>query len=454
VGQGGLTMWIMDKKILIVDDEREMCVSLQKLFKAHGIESHFCTDGITGQKELCQNHYDLLISDLKMNGFSGIDLLKCIRTKNPPIPTIVISGYATTDVVVQAMRLGAINFYEKPLPFSDFLKEVQQILSAKQNKNQKPESEKIQEVQLITVNPTFQHIISMAKKAALTNAPVIVTGESGTGKEILSSIIHYVSERKDKPFIKINCAALPEALLESELFGYEKGAFTGAQEMHKGKFEIAEGGTLFFDEISDMSLRTQAKLLRVIQEHEYERLGSNIVRTCDVRYVAATNQDLAESIKIGEFREDLYFRFSVICLKIPPLRERLEDIIPLTNAFIEEFNLKYEKNITGYHPDVQTIFLSHSWPGNVRELKNCIERSIIFAEGQEISVSDLPLQYHPSHPIMDETDPIKDLYDNISREMILSALAKTHGNKTKTAELLKMSRKTLYLRMKKLEIDL
>ncbi|MDY0287916.1 MAG: sigma-54 dependent transcriptional regulator [Sphaerochaeta sp.] len=444
----------MDKRILIVDDEKEMCVSLQKLFRAHGIESHYCTDGKSGHKELCQNHYDLLISDLRMNGFSGIDLLKCISNKNPPVPTIVISGYATTDVVVQAMRLGATNFYEKPLPFSELLKEVKHILATKQNKSKKPESERIEEDRLITINPKFKHIISMAKKAALTNAPVIVTGESGTGKEILSSIIHYESERKDKPFIKINCAALPEALLESELFGYEKGAFTGAQEMHKGKFEIAEGGTLFFDEISDMSLRTQAKLLRVIQEHEYERLGSNIVRTCDVRYVAATNQDLVEKIKAGEFREDLYFRFSVICLKIPPLRERLGDIIPLTNTFIEEFNLKYEKNITGVHPDVQTIFLSHSWPGNVRELKNCIERSIIFAEGQNISITDLPLQYHPQHPIIEETDPIKDLYDNISREMILNALAQTHGNKTKTAELLKMSRKTLYLRMKKLRIDL
>ena len=203
-----------------------------------------------------------------------------------------------------------------------------------------------------------------------------------------------------------------------------------------------------------MSLRTQAKLLRVIQEHEYERLGSNIVRKCDVRFVAATNQNLEECIKAGEFREDLYFRLSVICLEIPPLRERLEDITPLSRAFIKEFNLKYGKNIIGLHADVQQVFLSHSWPGNIRELKNCIERAVIFCEGEEILVSDLPLQYHQQQLFIEETDPIKDLYDCISREMILNALKKTNGNKTKTAEILKISRKTLYLKMKKLEIDL
>lgn len=444
----------MDRRILIVDDEREMCISLQKLFNAHGIGSDFCTDGKTAQKKLCHNQYDVLISDLRMNGFTGIDLLKCISNKKPPIATFIISGYASTEVVVQAMRLGAINFYEKPLPFSTLLNEVQHILNIKQKESKNNKHSFIDNHRLITLNPKFKHVISMAEKAALTTAPVIVTGESGTGKEILSSIIHYASDRKDKPFIKINCAALPEALLESELFGYEKGAFTGAQEMHKGKFEIAEGGTLFFDEISDMSLRTQAKLLRVIQEHEYERLGSNIVRKCDVRFVAATNQNLEECIKAGEFREDLYFRLSVICLEISPLRERLEDITPLSRAFIKEFNLKYGKNIIGLHADVQQVFLSHSWPGNIRELKNCIERAVIFCEGQEILVSDLPLQYHQQQLFIEETDPIKDLYDCISREMILNALKKTNGNKTKTAEILKISRKTLYLKMKKLEIDL
>jgi DNA-binding NtrC family response regulator len=426
----------MAKRIFIVDDEREMCISLQKLFIAHGLESDYCTDGKTAQKRLCQDKYDVLISDLRMEGFTGIDLLKCVNNKNPPISTFIISGYASTEVVVEAMRLGAVNFYEKPLSFSTLLEEVKHILNKKQRGDDEDDYCFIENHRLITRNPKFKHVIDMAKKVALTDVSVIIRGESGTGKEILSSIIHYASDRKEKPFTKINCAALPEDLLESELFGYEKGAFTGAQETHKGKFEITEGGTLFFDEIGDMSLRTQAKLLRVIQEHEFERLGSNVVRKCDVRFVAATNQNLEEAIKAGKFREDLYFRFSVVCLEIPPLRYRNEDIIPLSNSFIKEFNLKYEKEISGISFDVQQVFLNHSWPGNIRELKNCLERAVIFCEGDEIQITDLPLQYHQHQLFSEEKEPLKDLYDSISREIILSTLEKTDGNKSKTAEIL------------------
>ena len=441
----------MTKKILIVDDEPEMCISLHKLFKAHGIASDFCTNGHSAQELLNKNEYALLISDLKMEGFTGIDLLKFINRLAAPLPTIIISGYATTEVVVQAMRLGAINFYEKPVPFALLFSEVSRLLEIQSTPVS--QNEDIDEESLF-VCPRMKEIIAIAKKAALTDAPIVVTGESGTGKEILSTLIHQSSLRRDGPLIKLNCAALPEALLESELFGYDKGAFTGAQESHKGKFEVAEGGTLLFDEISDMSLRTQAKLLRVIQEKEYERLGSNEIRRCDVRFLAATNRNLEEAIEKGHFREDLYFRFSVINIEIPPLRQRLEDIHPLCLYFINHFNHKYEKNIKKISDETRKIFLTHSWPGNVRELKNCLERAVIFCEGDVIQVSNLPLQYQQTSIGKSKSDPIKELHDNVSREMILDALNKAEGNKTRAAEMLKISRKTLYLRMNKLGIDL
>ncbi len=443
----------MTKKILIVDDEPEMCISLHKLFKAHGIASDFCTNGHSAQELLNKNEYGLLISDLKMEGFTGIDLLKYINRLAAPLPTIIISGYATTEVVVQAMRLGAINFYEKPVPFAPLLNEVSRLLEIQSTPpilNEDIDEEAL----FITKNPRMKEIIAIAKKAALTDAPIVVTGESGTGKEILSTLIHQSSLRRDGPLIKLNCAALPEALLESELFGYDKGAFTGAQENHKGKFEVAEGGTLLFDEISDMSLRTQAKLLRVIQEKEYERLGSNEIRRCDVRFLAATNRNLEEAIEKGHFREDLYFRFSVINIEIPPLRQRLEDIHPLCTYFITHFNQKYDKNIKKISDETRKIFLTHSWPGNVRELKNCLERAVIFCEGDIIETTNLPLQYQQTSTSKSTTDPIKQLHDNVSREMIIDALNKAEGNKTRAAEMLRISRKTLYLRMNKLGIDL
>jgi DNA-binding NtrC family response regulator len=441
----------MENKILIVDDEREMCVSLQKLFLAHGICSDFCTDGIMARQKISQHSYSLLISDLKMPGLSGLELLKEIRTYQPSLYTLMISGYASTEAVVQAMRLGATNFYEKPVPFSILLKEVQKLLG-KENEEKTDQLENPGGCPIITVNPHMKHIIAMAEKAAHTDAPVIITGESGTGKELVASIIHESSERNMKAFIKINCAALPDALLESELFGYEKGAFTDAKESRKGKFEAAEGGTVFFDEISDMSLQTQSKLLRVLQEHEYERLGSNQTRKANIRFVAATNKDLQQCIAEGKFREDLYFRLSVICLTLPPLKERIDDIMPLTKKFIADFNGKYKKAIQGIDKNVQQIFFNHPWPGNIRELKNCIERAVIFCESREITPVDLPTQYH-LHTNLDEYGSMKCLFDTISREMILDALEKVEGSRTKAAELLNISRKTLYLKMKNLGIE-
>lgn len=442
-------MSTMSKDILIVDDELEMCISLQKLFKAHKITCDYCIDAEHARMRLTKNHYSLVITDMKMPGMSGIDLLKCINALADSPKVIMISGYASTDSVVEAMRCGAANFYEKPLQFKSLLKEVNFIL---QQDSQAETGSSHYAHDIVTANPAMKHIIAMAEKAAGTDAPVIITGESGTGKELVSSIIHAYSKRAEHPFIKLNCAALTESLLESELFGFEKGSFTDAKETRKGKFEAADKGTIFFDEIGDMSLATQAKLLRVLQEYEFQRIGSNVTRKIDVRFVAATNRDLQQQIQQGKFREDLYFRLSVICFEIPPLRERLEDISLLANSFIQQFNDKYHTHVTGMDEQVHQLFIHHSWPGNIRELKNCIERAVIFCEGDTITPRELPSQYHQQRELTEST-PMKELFNSISREMILNALSKVGGNRTKAAELLNISRKTLYLKMKKLDIE-
>lgn len=440
----------MLKEILIVDDELEMCISLQKLFKAHAIDADYCIDTDHARIRLEKNHYRILLTDLRMPKVTGIDLLKVVQNL-PHVPKVIlISGYASTDAVVEAMRCGAVNFYEKPVPFKDLLTEVSFILKRGQEDTKQPIRGYAHDI--VTANPKMKKIIAMAEKAAMTDAPVIITGESGTGKELISSIIHTSSDRKGHPFIKLNCAALPESLLESELFGYEKGAFTDAKERRAGKFEAADKGTIFFDEIGDMSLKTQAKLLRVLQEHEYQRIGSNKTLKTNSRFVAATNRDLSKCIEEGRFREDLFFRLSVICFEIPPLRERLEDIPLLTDTFIRHFNQKYHKEVRAISDQVLHTFINHSWPGNIRELKNCIERALIFCEGNIIEVEQLPSQYQ-MHIIEEDCTPMKDLFNSISREMILNALSKVNGNRTKAAELLNISRKTLYLKMKKLDIE-
>ncbi|MDC7228663.1 MAG: sigma-54 dependent transcriptional regulator [Spirochaetales bacterium] len=436
----------MNPAVLIVDDEIKLCESLSQILKAHKIPSEY-TDNPSEAVSLIKNKsYRLLISDIKMPGFSGIELLEQIKALDNKLQVIMISGYASVDTVVEAMKLGALNFYEKPIDIARFVEEIKQILM-KQSHPIIPKDGKI-----IINDRVMMERWQMATTAAATDAPVIITGESGTGKEHFAAAVHENSRRKEKPFIKINCAALPDTLLESELFGHEKGAFTDAKSDRKGKFEVAEGGTLFFDEIGDMNLNTQAKLLRVLQEKEFERLGSNKVRSADVRFVAATHRNLEAMIEEGTFRQDLYYRLSVICLDIPPLRERKDDIIPLSDFFISLYCSRYEKPVLRLSDEVKHIFMNHSWPGNVRELKNTIERTVIFSKSSEVKREELPSQYQVMMPV--EQDTFTSLHDKVDREMVLGALDKAHGNKSQAAEYLNISRKTLYAKLKKLNIEL
>ncbi|RKX98267.1 MAG: sigma-54-dependent Fis family transcriptional regulator [Spirochaetes bacterium] len=429
--------------ILIVDDETAMCVSLAKLFKAHNYNAIYTSDSCEVENILKENNILLVITDYKMPGITGTSLIKSIKQRYPDLPVIMISGYGSVDTIVTAMRYGALNYYEKPLKFQKLLSEVNQLSEVKTKKSEK----KIDET-IITNNEKMLKALQIVNKIASTDIPVIITGESGTGKELIARKIQLKSSRAEKPYIKINCASIPETLIESELFGHERGAFTDAKDSRKGKFEIAEGGTIFFDEIGELNINTQAKLLRVLQEKEFERLGSNKVKPMDVRFITATNKDLKTLIQEGTFRDDLYYRLSVVHLELPTLKERQEDIIPLANQFLKLFNQKYSKSVTSISNDTISIFINHSWPGNIRELKNCMERSVIFCESDIILPEHLPSQYNKD--ISPEDSDMKGIYDNVTREVILNALNTAAGNKSKAAEILSINRRTLYNKMKRL----
>jgi DNA-binding NtrC family response regulator len=319
----------------------------------------------------------LIIMDVRMPKISGIDLLKSIKERNDRIPIIMISGYTSVESVVLAMKYGALNFYMKPINTAELLREIGRVTQVHRS-----DAENLDRM-IVSRSSEMTRIQKEISKVAPTDAPVLLAGESGTGKELAASALHDQSKRKDRPFIKVNCASLPETLLESELFGHERGSFTDAVEQRRGKFEIADGGSIFLDEIGDMSLKIQPKLLRVLQDGAIERLGGSETISTDVRIISATNQDIGGLIRENRFREDLFYRLSVVIIHLPPLRERREDIQVLTDHFLTMFNRVYDKRLQSPSPEVAEIFMHHHWPGNVRELRNCLERSCIFAEERQ-----------------------------------------------------------------------
>jgi len=436
----------MDYSILVIDDSSEMCVSLCEILTEQNYKCQYTTDPSSVDELISVNNFDLIISDIRMPLIGGIDLLKIIKEKDPTIDIIMITGYPTIDNAVKAMKYGATNFYIKPLPLDELRIEIDQLYK---NHSQKKISAEAPKELIVTEDPGMARVLSIAKKAAPTQAPILITGESGTGKERLADYIQQNSNRCSKPFIKINCAAITETLLESELLGHEKGSFTGAVDQKKGKFELADGGVIFLDEIGDMSLKTQAKILRVVQEKEFERVGGTEIIKVDVRILAATNKNLKDLINQGEFREDLFYRLSVITIHLPSLRERSSDVPVLLKHFIKHFNGVYDKNVTGISLEAEKVLYRHDWPGNIRELRNCMERAIIFCEKGSISIDDLPSQYLDFTNYGNNTDP-DTIIDSFNREAILKALDESHGAKQKAAESLNINRRTLYNRMKKL----
>jgi DNA-binding NtrC family response regulator len=418
----------MALSILIVDDEIRMCRSLSEILCNYGHVAEYATRPREALTVIAEKELDLVLLDIRMPERSGLELLKCIKNKQYYLPVIIITGYPSIEYGVQSMKYGAADFLVKPLNIPALLKELAHIERATQHKNQLP------------------------RKVAPSDAPVLITGESGTGKELAAHYLHYHSPRANCPFIKVNCASIPDTLLESDLFGHERGAYTDAHAVRKGKFELAHGGDIFFDEIGDMSLNTQAKILRVLQDGEFERLGGTDTIRTEARAINATNQDLEKLIELGRFREDLYYRLAVVTVHLPPLRERKEDILLLAEHFLHEFNGKYAKSIADFDAGTKAVLLNHSWPGNVRELRNCVERAVIFCEADLVGMPDLPAQYR-SMPAEPEDGPLQALYDNLSRELILDALRKSKGVKKRAAEMLHVTRKTLYNRMKKLGLE-
>lgn len=431
-------------RVLIVDDEEEVCISLSKLLETKGFSVIYSFDTVQLASIIERNQIEVVLLDVNMPEKDGINVLQEIHLHFPLMPVIMISGFASVNNVLKTMRLGAINFYEKPIDIPSLVNEINTLIAAKRKKHSF-----VAEKNVITRNKEVIHLLDLVNKYAATDAPVVIMGETGTGKEVFADLFHRLSRRSSKPFIKINCAAIPDTLLESELFGYEKGAFTGALDQKKGKLELANQGTVFLDEIGDMSLNTQAKILRVLEEKQFMRVGGLKNIQIDCRIIAATNKNLKNLIEKKGFREDLFYRLSVITLELPPLRERREDIIPLAQYFTKVFSDMYGKNIENLSDAVVEEMLRHDWPGNIRELRNFVERAVIFTDSDTLEIDNCATLY--SKRVDAENRQVNPR--RLSREVIREALLQSDWNKIKAAQLLGISRTTLYNKIEEYSIE-
>ena len=441
-------------KILIVDDEAIVRESLRDWLSDAGHQVLTAENGPQALEIVGKEKPSVAIVDLVMPGMDGIELLKRAKEISPSIEVIIITAYGSIPTAIAAMREGAYDYIEKP-----FCPEKAELLINKVVEHQRLLEENIflhQKLEeryrfenIIAKSPKMQQVIEVIKVVAKSNATVLITGESGTGKELVARAIHSQSYRKDKPFVAVSCAALPETLLESELFGHERGAFTGAHAQRKGKFEIANKGTIFLDEIGEMSANIQVHLLRVLEEKEFTRVGGNELVKVDVRVISATNKDMKKAIADGRFREDLYYRLNVVTIELPPLRERKEDILLLAQHFLKKFAVENQKEIIGFSPEATEFLLKYEWPGNVRELENAIERAVILAQNSYIEVADLPQE---SLTLVHSAQPGKSL-EEIEKNHILNVLNEAGGNYTKAARILGISRVTLYNKIRTYRLD-
>lgn len=439
----------MKFNILIADDEKNIREGLGEFLKLEGYAVSLAPDGLEGAKAIDRGDIDLLISDLRMPGLTGTELLRHVVSRYPSVPVILLTGHGTVEDAVEAMRNGAYDFITKPVNLDHLSLLVKRALERRELSRQNREL--LMEVEnqkrsssIIGRSPEMQKIFELIRRVAPTKASILITGESGVGKELVADAIHNLSPRAEKPFIKVHCAALAESLLESELFGHEKGSFTGAQARKKGRFELAHEGTLFLDEIGDINQNVQIKILRVLQEKRFERVGGEDTLEVDVRLVAATNKDLKEEISKGAFREDLYYRLNVVNLHVPPLRDRKDDIPLLAGAFLNEFAQDNAKNIEGFDPKARAALYSYSWPGNVRELRNCIESAVVMASGKLLTFDDLPPGVRTSAEEQIIRVPPGSSLAEAEKILIRETLASQNGNKSRTAEILGIGRKTLY----------
>ncbi len=441
--------------LLIADDEKNIRSGLDLAFTDEGYTVITAADGKEAWDKLQKNYVDLVITDLRMPGMDGYELLKRISSSYPTLPVIVLTGHGTIETAVETMRDGAVDFFTKPVDIDKLILVVKKTVAAsslaEQNRKLSEEIEKLRKQQgygkIIGKSGKISELMNTVAQVAPTKATVLITGESGTGKELVADAVQALSTRSSKPFIKVHCASLSQSLLEDELFGHEKGAFTGAVAQKKGRFELADGGTLFLDEIGEIDAATQVKLLRVLQEREFERVGGEKTITVDVRVVCATNRDLYSEVQKGNFREDLYYRLNVVHIEVPPLRERKEDIDLLSMSFLSTFNSEDGRKIEGFTPAARKAMFSYSWPGNVRELRNAIEAAVVLTRSSLIDVDDLPPQVREMKGDSSVTFTLPVTMDEAEKTLILETISFCKGNKTKAADLLGIGRKTLHRKL-------
>ncbi|MFA6706455.1 MAG: sigma-54 dependent transcriptional regulator [Sphaerochaetaceae bacterium] len=451
----------MKRTILVADDEKNIRNGLQIALEDEGYEVVLAADGDEAWNVVTNTSVDLVISDLKMPGISGQDLLKRIVSSYPMMPVIILTGHGTIESAVDAMRNGAVDFVTKPLNLDRLFLMIRRAFANRdlydQHEALKRELEQLKRktglTKIIGKSEKMIRLMERVKQVADAQASVLITGESGVGKELVADAIHHMSVRAKGPFIKVSCASFAETLLEDELFGHEKGAFSGAVSSRKGRFELADGGTLFLDEIGEINQSTQVKLLRVLQERTFERLGSEKTIQVDVRLVAATNRNLKEEVEHGRFREDLYYRLNVVHIEVPPLRERKEDIPLLMAHFLELYNERNNRKIEGFSQRSRAAMLSYDWPGNIRELGNCVESAVVLATNKIIDIEDLPAQIRNAAGEERIVLTVGSTVAQAEKELILATLASCGGNKSKAAETLGLARKTLHRKLQEYEIE-
>ena len=443
--------------ILIVDDEESQREAIAGFLRKLGYKVISSPDGAKALEIIQKDTIDLVISDMKMPIVGGLELLQKAKAIIPDIAFILMTAYGSVNGAVESMKLGAFNYLTKPIDLGEL--EIS-ITKALENRRLLAENRELRELLrsrgeikgIVSASPQMEEVLNLLARVAPSSATILIQGESGTGKERIARAIHYSSTRAEKPMVIINCAAVPETLLESELFGHEKGAFTGAHISRKGKIEVADGGTLFIDEIGDMPLSLQPKLLRFLQEGTIEKLGSSNNMKLDIRVIAATHRDLKQLVADGKFREDLYYRLDVINIKIPPLRERKQDLIPLAEHFIRIYSEKNSKKVFGLSREAKDALIKHQYPGNVRELENAIEAAVVLTRNEAIGIEDLPLAFRPEGKLGNEASGDESLpskLEALEKKLVLEALQKAGQNKSQAARDLGISEKNIRDRLKR-----
>lgn len=451
----------MANKILVVDDEEIIRDSLFYILEKEGYNVDKAENGKAAYDKLINDHFDLVITDIEMPVMKGTELLEKIKMINIQTSIIIITAFGSLDTAITALRNGASDYILKPVEFEELIIKVKRLLEVKEllleNRILREEIHRKYDFEnIIGKSSSIKKIYEMIEAVAETDSTVLISGNSGTGKELVARALHYKSHRKNKPFIAVNCGAISENLIESELFGHKRGAFTGAISDKDGFMKAANGGTLFLDEISEMPPQLQVKLLRALQEKEYTPVGTTISLPVNVRFIATTNRNLEEEVKAGRFREDLYYRINVIDIHLPSLKEREEDIPLLANHFLDKYRKELNKNIKGIDNEAMRAILLHEWKGEVRELENIIERAVIFCKNDFISVTDLPVSFRPKSDSFDFSfsGSLEDSVRKFERDFILRALESNENNKEKTADILKVGLSTLYRKLKELDIKI